>query len=181
MLFRSVTAGLTGTDEKESITWSQNGGTGFKWLPNDPQAWDNATTDAERKEAAVGNACVNTPESDFASVAAPTEPFCLGSPVTDENVSGTPMLAVAPESADAPFSVTQTMVGGSVGAEAVAFGVIVAGGETKVTVEDRVLPGAQSTEGAAFSAEVGAVGGALVSKSTGSTEKIGRASCRERV
>lgn len=170
-----VVADAETTGKHEEIEWSQVGGNGFAWLPNDPKAWKEATTAAEHKQAAVGNACGGIPADDFEI--SPVNPVCKGA---DPNDGGTAMLQIGPGSGGGAFSVTQKLTGGGRGA--IAFGVIMAGAETNVNVVDRVLDsaGVRNTE-TVFSAKVDSTGesSSLEDSTTASGEGLMRASSGE--
>lgn len=176
-----VVADAESTDNGESIAWTQSGalGDGFLWLPNNPSAWSNASTDTARKTAGVGNACPGTDASQFpqnSDLTARADRTCRGASQVEPNgKTGTAMLQASPASATGAFSVTQTMIGS--GLQGVAFGLITAGAQLNVTVADRVLtttgaPGAESFTGTMVG--VTAAGGAHVGSwtaTTGATEK----------
>lgn len=151
--FSVVAADAEVTTHAESIAWSSVGGGGFRWLPNDPEAWSLATTDQERKEAAVGsNGCGATPASEF-SASSDTTPAatraCTGEGTGPRD--GSAMVQISPAGA-APFSVTQHVRGG--GTQAVAFGIMTTGAQVSVSVADRAVDGNGQAEALDFAASI---------------------------
>ena len=151
-----VVADAESTDVNEQITWSaQNAALtnsrAFTWLPNNPDAWKNATTDATRRTAAVGNACSGNSESNWATLNL-VSPFSCNGGSASGNKSGTTLLQVSPADTTSNFSVTQQMVGG--GRQAVAFGVISSGGKVNVNVDGRIVNAAGSPSITDFAASI---------------------------
>ncbi|MFT3943356.1 MAG: hypothetical protein QM705_05965 [Ancrocorticia sp.] len=162
--FSVVVADAETSDEFEWITWSAENaattnGRSFTWLPNDPVAWKNATSNSARRKAAVGNACPSNKSSDWASLN-PSETdsafTCAADRSSEKN--GTPMLQASPKDVTSNFSVTQVMYGG--GREAIAFGVLVAGGQVNVEVADRIVGGDGTPTTTNFTASVSRLGDA---------------------
>ncbi|MBK0421777.1 hypothetical protein JD292_06785 [Leucobacter sp. CSA2] len=174
-----VTADAEVTTAGESISWSSAGGAGFRWLPNDPVAWANATTDLARKQAAVGsNGCAATPASEFPAGSdvstAPTR-TCTGDGTGPRN--GSAMLQISP-AGTSPFSVTQRMRAG--GTQAVAFGVMTTGAEVKVAVADRIVNASGAPSSTNFGAKLTPMNGQFgesdaVTSTTGATALTGAA------
>ncbi|MCG7415044.1 hypothetical protein MHK74_10800 [Microbacterium aurum] len=151
-----VVADAESTDSNENIAWSQTGGQGFRWLPNDPTAFAAATTNAARKTAAVGNACPGTDAAMWASLAAPSAGLTCSAAVSSTK-TGTAMLQALPPTNGSAFSVTQQMKGG--GLQGVAFGVLTSRASVTVTVDNRILTSAGAPSTGSFTA--GITGGGL--------------------
>lgn len=138
--------------------WTHSGGTGFKWLPADPVRFQLANSDAERKTAAIGNACSNTPVTQFKGGESRIQaPSCLTNSNQQSPKTGTAMLEISPAAGSSSFSVTQSMRGN--GLQAVAFGIIVAGGSATVKVDDRIVDAAGNPSKEKFQVSVSNTGG----------------------
>jgi len=165
--YSMVVADAESTDSNESITWSHSNGGGYRWLPNDPAAWDavpatsNGTNNRARRVAAVGNACHGTAGGTGGTGYNPTawasltiaSPACAaGSSGQQSPKTGTPMLQISPANTTSNFQVTQTMVGG--GLQGIAFGLIFGGAQVSVNVADRIVDSAGAATTATFEATV---------------------------
>lgn len=165
-----VVADAESTDNGESIRWTQSGGQGFRWLPNDPTAFSAATTtsNAARKTAAVGNACAGTNANQWPSFTPPSASDITCSAGTNQPSpkTGTAMLQALPPANGAGFSVTQEMTGR--GLQAVAFGVLMARASVTVNVADRVVDATGAATVGAFDASMTHPGGTVTAQ-TGAT------------
>ncbi len=146
-----VVADAESTDDGESIVWSQSGGQGFRWLPNNPAAFAAATTNPERKTAAVGNACPATSATMWAALASPTAGVTCSASVSSTK-SGTAMLQALPPTNGSAFSVTQQMKGS--GLQGVAFGVLTSRASVTVKVDSRILTSAGAPSAGSFTASI---------------------------
>ncbi len=156
-----VVADAESSDNNEQITWSaQNAALtnsrAFTWLPNNPGAWKNATTNTGRRAAAVGDSCGGNADSDWANLNPAnsgngSEFTCKGQS-TGGKKTGTAMMQVSPANTTSNFSVTQQMVGS--GLQAVAFGVIASGGQINVNVDSRIVDAAGSPSTTDFAASI---------------------------
>lgn len=68
-----MVADAESSDNNEQITWSaQNAALtnsrAFTWLPNNPGAWKNATTNTGLASGAVGDSCGGNADSDWANL-----------------------------------------------------------------------------------------------------------------
>ena len=158
-----VVADAESSDNSESITWTASGaatpgGKAFTWLPNDPKRWASASTAQAKRTYTVGNACGSNSVNDWATGAVASPFTCVGLSTTGVK-TGTAMLQASPASASANFTVTQQMVGG--GREAVAFGVITAGGQVNVKVAQRIVGANGAAAPTDFDASVRRVGDAV--------------------
>ena len=156
-----VVADAESSDVNEQITWSaQNAALtssrAFTWLPNNPGAWKNATTNAARRAAAVGNSCGGNTDSDWAHLnpanSGNGNEFSCKGQSTSGGKTGTALLQVSPANTTANFSVTQQMVGG--GRQAIAFGVIASGGQINVNVDGRIVDAVGSPSTTDFVASI---------------------------
>ncbi|WP_299092036.1 LPXTG cell wall anchor domain-containing protein [uncultured Microbacterium sp.] len=153
-----VVADAESTDEGETLTWSQSGGQGFRWLPNDPAAYATATGNA-RRTAAVGNACSGTNASNWpASLVASNPVTC--SATGSSTKTGTAMLQALPPANGSSFSVTQAMKGN--GLQAVAFGLLTSRASVTVNVADRILGVNGAATAGTFDATVSTSGNSAV-------------------
>lgn len=150
-----VVADAESTDDGESIAWSQAGGQGFRWLPNNPTAFAAATTNAARKTSAVGNACPGTDASMWASLAAPSGGVTC-SAAASTTKTGTAMLQALPPANGGAFSVTQNMKGS--GLQGIAFGVLTSRASVTVKVDNRILTSAGGPSTGSFTAAITGAG-----------------------
>lgn len=146
-----VVADAESTDAGENIVWTQSGGQGFRWLPNDPAAFAAATSNGGRKTAAVGNACPSTDESMWATLASPSAGMTC-SAATTTTKTGTAMLQALPPANGSAFSVTQSMKGS--GLQGIAFGVLTSRASVSVKVADRILTSAGAPSTGSFTASI---------------------------
>lgn len=145
----------------EELNWTTSGGGNFRWLPNDPEAWRDATSDAARKAAALSleglepNICTSGQSAPFGPNSASTgaQKFhCWGSPPPDESANGAAMVQVSPNPQAESFDVEQRMnVRGRMG---LAFALVTTGAELDVKVADRVLDSTGSPSTTDFTASV---------------------------
>lgn len=170
--FALVVADAESTNNKESITWSHNNGAGFKWLPNDPVAWNSATTDLARKQAAVGNACNATSANQFYKntppAGLPQTRDCKADSGQPTPLTGTPMLQISPVNTSSNFQVSQAMLGN--GLQSVAFGVIFGGAKVTVDVADRIFDTNGASSEAIFGASLARQSGTIETAETFGTE-----------
>ncbi|MHA3725167.1 DUF7927 domain-containing protein [Leucobacter sp. HY1910] len=153
-----VVADAESTDQGEKIEWTTSGGAGFTWLPNNPAAWNLSGTDGARRTAAVGNdACLATPVAEFpAGNSSSLTRYCNATPGQATPKNGTAMLQTRPVNATGAFQVKQKMSypPASNGRQAVAFGVIFAKAEVKVSVDQRILNSSGGPTSGNFTAKV---------------------------
>lgn len=147
-----VVADAESTDGGESIAWTQTGGQGFRWLPNDPTAFAAATSNVARKSAAVGNACSATSDAMWADLASPNLGLTCSAAPGETTKTGTAMLQALPPTLGGAFSVTQSMKGN--GLQGIAFGVLTSRASVSVKVDDRILTSAGAPSTGSFTASI---------------------------
>lgn len=150
-----VVADAESTDVGETLTWSQTGGQGFRWLPNDPTAYAAATSNAARRTAAVGNACSDTNASNWPASLVATNPITCAASDSPAK-TGTAMLQALPPANGSTFTVTQAMKGN--GLQAIAFGLLTSRASVTVSVADRILGSTGAATAGTFNATVGTTG-----------------------